>query len=239
MIPPTVLASLALGAAGMFVFARVVTGSVVAGAAAALVWIAWPDRSPAAVPLLPFALWALHRLAAGRRWADALALGALTGLCGISLEGRRVVPLALLAAAFALAMATGQWRGSRFWSRVLLACAVAAILFAVMPLVWTGQPVLATGVSLPNAIPMIVAGALAAAGARRGWTSDAKPAAAAGLMLVIAGGALKSAAVASAGLALLCAISVAAIGRGAATRPLALVAWALPAAALVDRGWTL
>src|SRR5918993_3743821 len=81
------LGSLAASGLAMHVLAHSVTGSTSAAFLAGLAWACWPYRTAQllhlqlqAVYFLPLALWALTRVAAGRRWRDAVLLGICAGL---------------------------------------------------------------------------------------------------------------------------------------------------------------
>ena len=136
------IGSLALSGLAMHALARGVTGSDRAALVAGLAWACWPYRTAhllhlqlQALYFLPLALLALHRLAAARRWRDAALLGVLAALQAISSVYYGVMTaIALGVAAIALAWTTGQWRGRRFWSRALVAAAIAGVLVA--PAVW-------------------------------------------------------------------------------------------------------
>lgn len=136
------IASLALSGVAMHLLARQVTGSDRAAYVAGLAWACWPYRTAHFLHLqlqslyfLPLALLLLHRVAAARRWRDALALGAFAALQAISSVYYGVMTaVALGAGALVLAWTTGQWRGRRYWTRVLGAGAVAALLVA--PVLW-------------------------------------------------------------------------------------------------------
>lgn len=136
------IGSIALSGAAMHVLARGVTGSDRAAYIAGLAWACWPYRTAHFLHLqlqslyfLPLALLALHRVAAARRWRDALALGVLTALQAISSVYYGVMSaIAIAVGAGSLAWTTGQWRGRRYWTRVAGAAAIAALLIA--PVVW-------------------------------------------------------------------------------------------------------
>jgi hypothetical protein len=136
------IASLMLSGLAMHALARGVTGSNRAAYVAGLAWAFWPYRTAHFLHLqlqslyfLPLALLALHRVAASRRWRDAVALGALAALQAISSVYYGVMTaITLGAGAVTLAWATGQWRGRRYWSRVLAAFALGALLVA--PVAW-------------------------------------------------------------------------------------------------------
>jgi uncharacterized protein DUF3108/predicted membrane protein DUF2079 len=136
------IGSLALSGLAMHALARSVTGSHRAAFIAGLAWACWPYRTAHLLHLqlqslyfLPLALLALHRVAAARRWRDALLLGLLAALQAISSVYYGVMTaLALAAGAIALAWSTGQWRARRYWSRVIVAGVIAAALIA--PIAW-------------------------------------------------------------------------------------------------------
>ena len=85
------IASLTLSGLAMHVLARSVTGSDRAAVIAGLAWACWPYRTAHFLHLqlqslyfLPLALLVLHRVAAARRWRDAVWLGVLAALQAIS-----------------------------------------------------------------------------------------------------------------------------------------------------------
>src|SRR5687768_6618025 len=134
--------SLALSGLAMHALARSGTGSNRAAFIAGLAWACWPYRTAHFLHLqlqslyfLPLALLALHRVAAARKWRDAIVLGVLAALQAISSVYYGVMTaIALVVGAAGLAWTTGQWRARRFWSRVIVAGAVAAVLIA--PVAW-------------------------------------------------------------------------------------------------------
>lgn len=136
------LLSIAASGLAMHALARAATGSTTAAFVAGLAWACWPYRTAhllhiqlQALWFLPLALWALTRVAAGRRWRDAWALGATAALQAIVSVYYGVMTLvALPIAALALAWATGQWRRSGYWSRVIAAAVLAGVLVAPVAL---------------------------------------------------------------------------------------------------------
>ena len=114
------MGSLAVSGIAMHLLARSVTGSTSAAFLAGLAWACWPGSSRTAhllhlqlqaLYLLPLALWALTRVAAGRRWRDAVWLGLFAGLQAVaSVYYGVMTAVALVVAAPALAWGTGQWR---------------------------------------------------------------------------------------------------------------------------------
>ena len=136
------IASLTLSGLAMHVLARSVTGSERAAMIAGLAWACWPYRTAHLLHLqlqslyfLPLALLVLHRVAAARRWRDAMWLGVLAALQAISSVYYGVMSaIAIAVGAVALAATTGQWRGRRYWSRLVLAAAIGGVLIA--PVVW-------------------------------------------------------------------------------------------------------
>lgn len=136
------IGSIALSGLAMHLLARSVTGSDRAAYIAGLAWACWPYRTAhllhlqlQALYFLPLALLALHRVAAARRWRDAIALGVLAALQAISSVYYGVMTIvALGVAAVVLAWTTGQWRGRKYWSRVAGAGIVGAIVVA--PVLW-------------------------------------------------------------------------------------------------------
>ena len=131
----------------MHLLARSVTGSTAAAFFAGLAWACWPYRTAhllhlqlQALYFLPLALWALTRVAAGRRWRDAGWLGAFAGLQAIaSVYYGVMTALALVVAAPVLAWGTGQWRGRRYWSRMVAAGLLAAVM--VLPVAVPVPPI--------------------------------------------------------------------------------------------------
>ncbi|HEX4913188.1 MAG TPA: hypothetical protein VFV51_04480, partial [Vicinamibacterales bacterium] len=136
------IGSLALSGLAMHVLARSVTGSNAAAYVAGLAWACWPYRTAhflhlqlQALYFLPLALLALHRIAAARRWRDAVALGVLAALQAISSVYYGVMTaIAIGVGAAVLAWTTGQWRGRRYWSRLIVAAAIGGVL--VVPVAW-------------------------------------------------------------------------------------------------------
>ncbi len=136
------IGSIALSGLAMHVLASGVTGSNRAAYIAGLAWACWPYRTAHLAHLqlqslyfLPLALLALHRVAAARRWRDAVALGGLTALQAISSVYYGVMSaIAIAVGAIALGLTTGQWRGQRYWTRLMAAAALGGLLIA--PVVW-------------------------------------------------------------------------------------------------------
>ena len=136
------IGSLALSGLAMHALARGVTGSDRAAYLAGLAWACWPYRTAHFLHLqlqslyfLPLALLALHRFAAARRWRDALALGVLAALQAISSVYYGVMAaIAIAVGALSLGWTTGQWRGRRYWGRLVVAGVIGGLLIA--PLVW-------------------------------------------------------------------------------------------------------
>lgn len=132
------IASIAASGMAMHLFVRSVTGSTAGAIAAGLAWACWPYRTAhllhlqlQALYLLPLVWWALHRVAARRRWRDAALLAIFTALQALSSAYYGVMLIvALPAAALALAWASGQWRSRAYWTRLAAAGALAAVLVA-------------------------------------------------------------------------------------------------------------
>ena len=132
--------SLAASGMAMHVLARSVSGSTAAAFVAGLAWACWPYRTAhllhlqlQALYFLPLALWALLRVAAARRWSDAMRVGLFAGGQAIvSAYYGIMTALVLLVAATVVAWTTGQWRARRYWTRTVAAGAVAALV--VVPL---------------------------------------------------------------------------------------------------------
>jgi len=136
------IGSIAGSGLAMHALVKGVTASTPAAFVAGLAWACWPYRSAHLLHLqlqslyfLPLALLALYRLAAARRKAGALVLGLWAGLQAISSVYYGVMTaVALGVGAAAVAWASGQWRGRRFWSRGVLAALVGVVLVA--PVAW-------------------------------------------------------------------------------------------------------
>lgn len=136
------IVSIAGSGLAMHALVKGVTASPPAALVAGLAWACWPYRSAHLLHLqlqslyfLPLALLALYRLAAARRKAGAALLGVWAALQAISSVYYGVMTAVTLGVgATAVAWASGQWRGRRFWSRMALAGVVGAILVA--PVVW-------------------------------------------------------------------------------------------------------
>ncbi len=130
------LLSLAASGLAMHVLARGVTGSTAAAYVAGMAWACWPYRSAhlihiqlQALYFMPLAVWALCRVAAGRRWRDALWLGVFAGLQAIvSVYYGVMTGVVLIVVAISLAWTTGQWRKTRYWSRVIVAALIGVTL---------------------------------------------------------------------------------------------------------------
>lgn len=135
-------ASLALSGMAMHAFVRTVTGSAGGAYLAGLTWAFWPYRFAHLVHLqlqslyfLPLAFLLLHRLMAGRRVRDALALGAVAALQALSAVYYAIIgAVGLATAAVALACAIGRWRSGLIARRLMLAALVGALLVA--PVAW-------------------------------------------------------------------------------------------------------
>jgi hypothetical protein len=130
------IGSLAMSGMAMHLLARSVTGSTSAAYFAGLAWACWPYRTAhllhlqlQALYFLPLALWALTRVAAGRRWRDTWWLGVFAGLQAIaSVYYGVMTAVVLVVAAPVLGWATGQWRGRRYWGRIAIAGLIAGVL---------------------------------------------------------------------------------------------------------------
>jgi hypothetical protein len=131
-----VIGSLALSGLAMHALTRTVTGSTTAAFLAGLAWACWPYRTAhllhiqlQALYFMPLALLCLHRVVAGRRWRDGLALGAAASLQAIASVYYGIMTAVLLVtASVALGVTTGQWLARRLWSRLIVAAIVALIL---------------------------------------------------------------------------------------------------------------
>lgn len=136
------LLSLAASGVTMYVFARGVTGSRAGAAVAGTAWAFAPYHFAHLLHLQLQALWPLplmflflHRVAAARRLRDAFALGLLIALQAATSAYYGVIGgVGLGAGAVVLAWTTGQIRRRRFWSRLAVSAAVAAVASA--PFVW-------------------------------------------------------------------------------------------------------
>jgi hypothetical protein len=132
------LASIALSGLAMHALTREVTGSVRGAYLAGVVWACWPYRTAhllhiqlQALYFMPLALLFLHRVMARRRWRDAAALAGATTLQFVaSVYYGLMTGVVLVVAGVSLAVATGQWRSARLWSR-LAAAAVVTIALSI------------------------------------------------------------------------------------------------------------
>ncbi|HSK10311.1 MAG TPA: DUF3108 domain-containing protein [Vicinamibacterales bacterium] len=128
-------------ALAMYAFVRAVTGSRTGALLAGLAWGFWPFRAAhllhlqlQALYFLPLAFLFLHRLVAGRRRRDALALAAAAALQAIASVYFGVIgALGLAAGAVALTLSAGGPRAT-LARRFALTAAVGALLIA--PVVW-------------------------------------------------------------------------------------------------------
>ena len=137
------LASIALSGVAMHALTRGVTGSVRSAYLAGLVWACWPYRTAhllhiqlQALYFMPLALLCLHRVMARRRWRDVAALAGVTTLQFVaSVHYGLMTGVVLVVAGVTLAVATGQWRASRLWSRLGMAAilTIALSLPALLP----------------------------------------------------------------------------------------------------------
>ena len=134
--------SLVLSGLAMHVFVRSVTGSAGGAYLAGIAWAFWPYRFAHLVHIqlqalyfLPLAFLFLHRVMAGRRKRDAVALGVIAGLQALSSVYYAVLgAVGLGLAAVALAIGIGRWRSAAIAGRLLLAAVVGAALVA--PVGW-------------------------------------------------------------------------------------------------------
>lgn len=130
------IASIAASGLAMHVLVWSLTGSRLGAWTAGLAWACWPYRTAhllhlqlQALYILPLALLVLHRVAAGRRWRDAIALGAVAALqLAASVYYGLMTAIVLAVASVVIALATGQWRRSALWSRLMVAAVLAALL---------------------------------------------------------------------------------------------------------------
>ena len=131
-------ASLLLSGIAMHAFVRAVTGSTPGAYLAGLAWAFWPFRFAHLVHIqlqalyfLPLTFLFLHRLMAGRRRRDALALGAAMGLQALSSVYYAVIgAVGIATAAVALAVGIGRWRSALIARRLLLAAVIGAAVVA-------------------------------------------------------------------------------------------------------------
>jgi hypothetical protein len=136
------LASLVLSGLAMHAFVRTVTGSTGGAYLAGLAWAFWPYRFAHLVHIqlqalyfLPIAFLCLHRLMAGRRKRDAVGLGVVAGMQGLSSVYYGVIgAVGLAVAAIALAIGIGRWRSGVIARRLLLAAVIGVVLVA--PVAW-------------------------------------------------------------------------------------------------------
>jgi hypothetical protein len=132
----TLLLALVASGLSMYALARQASGSTAAGLLAGLVWMAWPYRTAhllhlqlQALYFMPLAVWALLRVAAARRWRDAVVLGASAGgQALVSVYYGVMTAWLLVLLAPAIGWLTGQWRARRYWTRVGLAALVAGLM---------------------------------------------------------------------------------------------------------------
>ncbi len=137
-----VMLSIALSGWAMHAFVRAVTGSARGALLAGLAWACWPYRTAhlpqiqlQALYVMPLALLCVHRLVAGRRWRDALALGLIAVLQAIaSVYYGVIMAVVIVASGALLAIATGQWRSRQLWVRFVVAGVTAVVCAA--PLLW-------------------------------------------------------------------------------------------------------
>ncbi|HUE85599.1 MAG TPA: DUF3108 domain-containing protein [Vicinamibacterales bacterium] len=130
------IASIVLSGLAMHLLTRGVTGSERGAYLAGLAWACWPYRTAhllhiqlQALYFMPLAVLCLHRVMAGRRWRDALALAAATTLQFVaSVYYGLMTGIVLVVAGVTLALATGQWRASRLWSRLAVAAGLTIAL---------------------------------------------------------------------------------------------------------------
>jgi hypothetical protein len=132
------LGSIAASGLAMHALVRAVTGTAAAAYAAGLAWACWPYHTAhllhiqlELVVFMPLALLFLHRVVAKRQWRDAAMLAAFSALQAMtSVYYGVMTAVALMVSALTLAVATGQWRSKRLWSRLAAAGAIAAALAA-------------------------------------------------------------------------------------------------------------
>jgi hypothetical protein len=143
-----VIASVAASGVAMFLLVRSVTANAGAATIAGLAWMCWPYRTGHLIHLqlqslyfLPLALWALHRVAAARRWRDVGWLAVFAALQAISSVYYGVMTaIAIGVGAIAMSWASGQWRGRRFWTAMIAAALLGgAIVGPVVVPYWQSQ----------------------------------------------------------------------------------------------------
>ncbi len=133
-----VMGSIALSGLAMHALVRAVTGSTSAAVVGGLAWACWPYRTAhllhiqlQALYFMPVALLCLHRVTAKRRWRDAAALAVVTTLQAMASVYYGVMTgVMLVVSSVVLAVATGQWRARRLWSRLIVAAGLAVLLSA-------------------------------------------------------------------------------------------------------------
>jgi hypothetical protein len=138
------LLSIAASGLAMHACTHALTGSLAGAYLAGLVWSCWPYRTAhllhlqlQALYFLPLAVWAVARIAAGRRWRDAALLGVTAALQAVaSVYYGVMTAVALVLATPVLAWTSGQWRRTAFWSRALAAAALAAAIVLPVALVY-------------------------------------------------------------------------------------------------------
>lgn len=135
-------ASMLLSGVAMHAFVRAVTGSTAGAYLAGLAWAFWPYRFAHLVHIqlqalyfLPLAFLFLHRVMAGRRTLDAIALGGVVGLQALSSVYYAVIgAVGIAVSAVALAIGIGRWRSSLIARRLVLAAAIGGAIVA--PVGW-------------------------------------------------------------------------------------------------------
>jgi hypothetical protein len=135
-------ASLLLSGVTMHAFVRAVTGSTAGAYLAGLTWAFWPYRFAHLVHIqlqalyfLPLAFLLLHRLMAGRRTRDAVALGIVIGLQALSSVYYAVIgAVAIVVGSVLLAVTVGRWRSGLIARRLVLAALIGGAIVA--PVGW-------------------------------------------------------------------------------------------------------
>lgn len=136
------IGSLVASALAMHAFIKSVVGSEGAAYLGGLAWGFWGYHFAHLLHIqlqslyfLPLAFLFLHKVIAGRRTRDAVALGVIAGLQAVSSVYYAVTgAIALACGAVALAIAVGRWRSSVIARRLLLAGVIGIVIIA--PIAW-------------------------------------------------------------------------------------------------------
>jgi hypothetical protein len=136
------LASLVTSGLAMHAYARMVTGSEAGAWIAGIAWAFWPYRIARLLHLqlqslyfLPLALLFLHRVIAGRRKRDVVALGVCAALQAISsLNYGVITAVALVIVAVPLLIGVGRWRSAALIGRLAGAALIGVLI--TLPFAW-------------------------------------------------------------------------------------------------------